>query len=997
MMRPLPTGTLTFLFTDIEGSTRLIQHLGDVRSEKVFTDYRRLLCDAVNAGGGHVYEDQGESFLFVFRSAKDAVLASVAAQRAFLSHSWPDGVALRVRMGVHTGEPVSSGEGYVGVDVHRVARICQAGHGGQILLSAAARELIEDDLPSGFSLRDLGEHQLKDLTRSQRLFQVIATDLPSDFPPLRSLDVLPNNLPRQLTIFVGREREIGEIKRLLAGTPLLTLTGVGGVGKTRLALQAAAEVLEEYNDGVWVVELASLSDPTLVPQTVASALGVREQAGRPVLTTLSEHVQPKRLLLLLDNCEHLLSGCAQLAETLLRTCPHLCILATSREGLGVGGEVVWLVPSLSTPDPERRSSVDSLMQSEAARLFLERALAAHRTFTVTDENAAAVAQVCQRLDGLPLAIELAAARVRVLTVEQIASRLEERFTLLTGGSRTAPLRHQTLRAAMDWSHGLLSEHERILLRRLAVFAGGFTLEAAEAICPGAAREFDVLDLLTHLVDKSLVVADERGPEVRYRLLETVRQYAREKLQEAGETAEVQRRHRDWYLGLAERMAQKRWASDQVVGLERTETEHDNLRAALMWSLEDGGAEEGLRLAGALGWFWHTRGYWSEGRERLKAALSLRGSSPLSARAKALFWAARLAGSQHDRRTARPLYDESLSLFRESGSKQDIAVLLDDLGWGAQKEGDYEAARSFHEESLAIFRELNDGHGLGWALLHLGELAALQGDVETARSRLGESLVIFRELGSKNGMANSLRALGGLARYEGDYEAARSRFEESLTIFRELGTKEMIGWTLGHLGRLARNQGDYAAARRLHEESLAIFRELDSSVGVAWTLSGLGHVAHLQGDYAAAGLLHEEGLAIFRDLGEKPGIGWALKSLGDVERMQGDRSRAAALYAEALTLVSQIGGKLDVPECVEGFAALAGAEGRPVRAARLFGAAEALRSVIGYRLPLADQAEHDRHVSALRTELGDTAFAEAWAEGRAMTLEQAIAYALSEEM
>ena len=992
-MKNLPTGTVTFLFTDIEGSTRLLQDLGDAGYDLALADYRRLLRDAFRTRNSHEVETQGDGFLAVFRSGRDAIAATVAAQRAVAGHRWPRDCPVRVRMGLHTGEAIASESGYVGLDVHRAARICAAGHGGQILLSEATRGIVESDLSDGITLRDLGEHRLKDLARPHRLFQIVAPDLPADFPPLKALDVLPNNLPIQLTSFIGREKEIAEVKQLFSETRLLTLTGPGGVGKTRLALQVAADLAGEFSGGVWLVELAALIDAALIPQAVAFNIGIHEQAGRPILATLSDYLQPKRLLLLLDNCEHLLSGCAQVVETLLRTCPHLHVLATSRENLRIGGETVWLVPPLSTPDPRRPSSLGSLMQFEAARLFVERALAMRRTFAVTGENAVAVAQVCQRLDGLPLAIELAAARAKALTVEQIASRLEERSSLVTRSSRTAAPRHQTLRATMDWSHKLLSDEERILLRRLAVFVGGFTLEAAEAVCPGADRRLDALDLLTQLVDKSFVIAEERGPEVRYRLLETVRQYAREKLLEAGETVEVQRRHRDWCVEFAEWLAQKRWAPDQVVGLDRTETEHDNLRAALMWSLEEGGAEVALRLAGALGWFWYTRGYWNEGRESLRAALSLAANSPPAARAKALYWAARLAGRQQDRRTARSLYDESLALYRRLGSKQDIAVLLNDLGLAAQFEGEYDAARAFDEESLAIFRQLNDRHGSGWALLHLSRLALFQGDVETARSNLGESLTIFRELGSKNGIASALRDLGGLALHQGDYEAARRHYEESLAIFRELGNKGGMGEMLERLGGLARNQGDYAAARPLYEESLAIFRDLGDRMGVAWTLSGLGRLARQQGDYSRADVLHQEGLAIFRSLGETPGIGWALKGLADVERSQGDHGRAAALYSEALTLQSRIGVKEGVAECVEGFAALAAAEGQPLRAAQLFGAAEALSSAMGNPLPPADRVEHDRNLAAVRTELGDVGFAEAWSKGRAMTLEQAIEYAL----
>ncbi len=632
-MASLPTGTVTFLFTDIEGSTRLLQQLGDHYPD-VLAEYRRLLRSVSQEKGGQEVDTQGDSFLIAFPRAKDALGSAVEAQRSIVSNQWPQEVSIRVRMGLHTGEPLRAETGYVGMDVHRAARICAAGHGGQILLSAATRILVEDDLPNGVSFRDLGEHRLKDLAHPQHLFQAVATDLPADFPPLKSLDVVSTNLPVQLTSFVGREREMTEVKRLLPTARLLTLTGTGGAGKTRLALHVAADVLEEFPNGVWLVELAALSDPALVPHTIASALRIREASGSPMLATLLDYLQYKKLLLMLDNCEHLIEACAHLAEAMLRACPDLRILATSREPLGVPGELAWRVPSLSLPEPGWLPSPETLMKYGAVRLFIERAAVGQPTFTLTPQNSVPVATVVQRLDGIPLAIELAAARVQGLSVEQIARRLDDLFRLLTRGSRTSPPRHQTLQGVLDWSYHLLSEAEQMVLRRLAVFAGGWTLEAAEEVCGGGV-EFDVLDLLTQLVFKSLVLMDERGGEVRYRFLETVRQYSWNKLSSSGEIAKLRERHRDSSLRLVERAEVELQGPNQRMWLERLETEHDNLRAALEWSLtEGGGAEPGLRLAGCLWRFWHERGYWSEGRRWLEAALE-RSSTSTASRAKAL--------------------------------------------------------------------------------------------------------------------------------------------------------------------------------------------------------------------------------------------------------------------------------------------------------------------------------------------------------------------------
>jgi predicted ATPase/class 3 adenylate cyclase/Tfp pilus assembly protein PilF len=865
-MASLPTGTVTFLFTDIEGSTRLLQRLEDEYAQ-VLADQRHLLRDAFRASGGHEVDTQGDAFFVAFSRARDAVAAAIAAQRAVVAHAWPKGVALGVRMGLHTGEPLTAETGYVGMDVHRAARICAAAHGGQILLSEATRILVEDDLPEGVGLRDLGEHRLKDLARPQQVAQVIAVGLPADFPPLRSLNILPNNLPTQLTTFIGREREIAEVKRLLSEARLLTLTGWGGAGKTRLALQVAAEVLEGFTDGVWLVELASLSDPDFVPHTVASAVDVREQPGRPILATLCEYLRPKHVLLVLDNCEHLVAACARLADTLLRACPNLRILATSREALGIAGETTWRVPPLSLPDPRRLPPPEGLSAYAAVRLFIERAVAVLPTFTVTNENAPWIAQVCHRLDGIPLAVELAAVRVKALSVEQIAARLDDRFRLLTGGSRTAMPHHQTLRATIDWSHDLLSDPERIVFRRLAAFAAGFTLEAAEMVCAGdGVDESEVLDLLMRLVDKSLVMTEEQDGTARYRLLETVQEYTRERLRKSEEAEGVQRRHRDWYLGLAERAGPELFGANQAAWFDRLEVEQGNLRAALRSSIERGGTEAALRLVGVLWRFWAVRGHFEEGSGWLKAVLEAverNSDAPPALRAKALNVAGYLALSQGAYATARTLLEESLAIQRQLGDKAQIAISLSNLGTAVLHQGDVAMARELLEEGLTIRRESGDKVDIAGSLNDLGAVAIEQGDYAAARSLLEEALTIRRELGDKAGIAASLNNLGMVAIQQRDYAAARVFLGESLPLCREIGDKWLHALALNTLGDLTRTQGDHAAARPLYEESLAISVQLEDQRGIAYCLEGLAAVASELGQrnraaqlFAAAEALRE---------------------------------------------------------------------------------------------------------------------------------------------
>jgi predicted ATPase/class 3 adenylate cyclase/Tfp pilus assembly protein PilF len=961
----LPEGTVTLLFTDIEGSTRLVQHLGDAYPATL-QQHNALLSDAVIANNGYVVGTKGDSFFVVFSRAQDAVAGVVAAQRALATHAWPAGATVRVRMGLHSGEPILVGNGYVGLDLHRAARIMDAAHGGQVLLSESTRALVAQDLPPEISLHGLGSHRLKDLQQPEPLFQLLVPDLPAEFPPLRSLEARAHNLPLQLTSFIGRERELAEATELLsrdAKQRLVTLTGPGGCGKTRLALQVASELLEDHTDGAWLVRLEDLTDPTLVPQAVATALGVREEPGRAITQTLTSYLERKDTLLVLDNCEQVVAACATLAETLLRSCPGLRILATSREALRVGGETVRRVPSLSLPDPERWLSAGgepegNLTQYDAARLFIERALAVDPAFAVTNANAPAVAQICHRLDGIPLAIELAAARVRHLSVVQIMDRLDDRFRLLTGGSRTALPRHQTLRAAVDWSYDLLSEPEQVLLRRLSVFAGGFTLEAVEAICAGEDLDaLQVLDLIGQLVDKSLVLSEPQDGGVRYRLLETIRQYGWEHVQRAREDTLLRERHGDLYLELAEQAVAKLTGPAQAEWLSRLEQEHDNLRRVISWCEEQENGDPGLRLGAALEWFWYVRGHLTEGRKHLASLLALSGAQAGSAaRATALNGAGNLAFSQGEYEAARSLYEESLAVRRETGDRQGIAGSLGNLGNVAQQRGDHPAARSLHEECLAIQRELSNQQGIAMSLDNLGLVARQQGDFPAARSLHEESLAIKRELGDRRGMALSLNNLGLVARQLGNYPEARSLHEEGLTIVRELGDRWGIAMSLNNLGNVAWEEGDYPVARSLREESLAVFRELGDRSGMAASLNNLGRVVGEQGDYSAARQFHEECLTILFELGDRGGIAESLESL--------------ALLGVAQAQMEQV--------------------------ARLLGAAEALRKAIGAPRPTFERTEVDGASAATRTALGEAAFAAAWEEGRRMSLEEAVEYALSAE-
>ncbi len=760
------------------------------------------------------------------------------------------------------------------------------------------------------------------------------------------------NLPAPLTRFVGREREIAALADQLATARLLTLTGPGGVGKTRLALEVATAVRERFPDGVWLVDLAALpaaahgngaapqhavregprpapDETLLVQQAVAATLGIQVIPALPLADTLIATMRDQHLLLVLDNCEHLLLACARLAELLLHACPALRVLATSREALGVPGEVIWRVAPLSVPallprhPPITEAELVSHVKAyDAVQLFVERAQAVQPSFRVTPTNAAAVAQICRRLDGLPLALELAAARLNVLSVEQVAAGLTDRFRLLATGSRTAPPRHQSLRAAFDLSHALLSPEEQTLFRRLAVFAGSWTLAEAEAVCapadpPGiAARE--VLDLLTRLVDKSLVLVDppgEQGDTPRYRLLETVRQYAAERLEAAGEATRLRDHHRDWYLALAEQAAPHLHGRGQKQWLARLTAAHDNLRLALAWSLYRGAAEPGLRLAVALAGFWYRRGYWAEGRWWLARFLARAEGAPAALRARALAAVGELAHAQ----------------------------------------GDYPRATAAFEHSLALARALADQDRIVFALAALGDVLTDQGDLPRAIALLEEAVTLARERSNDLLTAHILRALAKALLYQGEPARAAAAGEESLTLFRKVGDLDGMAATLHNRALIAWHQRDYARAAAALTEALAVFQELGDRRWAALALGNRALMAYSRGDATGGVADGMESVRLFHELGDRWGLGLYITVLAGVALLQR----------------------------------------RPLHAARLAGAAEAIRESIGATIPAYAQAEYREFLTRLRASLGEEALAAAWAEGRAMTVNQAVALALTE--
>ena len=845
-----PTGTVTFLFSDVEGSTRQAQ-ADAVAWSAARARHHEIVRAAIEGNDGFVFQIVGDGFYAAFSNVDRAVAAAVAAQRGLQAEPWP-GPGVKARMGLHSGAAEWRNGDYEGyLTLAHAQRVMSAGHGGQILLTQTAADLALSDLPADLALRDLGAHRLKDLPRAERIFQLVAPDLVVDFPALRSLGAFPNNLPTQLTSFIGRERELAELRPLLSASRLLTLTGPGGTGKTRLALRLAADELETFADGAWLIELAPLADPTLLTQTIAGALGLQEEQGRATADIVTDYLRAKTLLLILDNCEHLIESCARLADTTLHAAPGLKILATSREALGIAGETAYRVPSLPLPDPLDAQDLDRVAANDCVRLFVDRASAADPRFRLTEKKADAVSQICLRLDGIPLAIELAAARIKVFSPDQIAARLDDRFRLLTGGSRTALERHQTLLALIEWSHDLLSEDERLVLRRLSVFAGGWSLEAAQAVCGDGAGD-EVVETLARLAEKSLVTVDESAEiaEARYHLLETIRQYAREKLLASGESSPVRDRHLGYYEHFAEEAEPRLRGADQLAWLERMETEHDNVRAALAWSLERADIEQALRLAGAAAYFWELRGYWSEGHRWLDEtlALSSRGQgsgvteAPVAPRAKALYGVGRLLfGARVEPPESRALVEESLLMWRELGDKWWMAVALEHIGFMLLWEGDPQTSRARLEEGVSLGRQVEDPWPLAMCLIRLSGALALS-DVAAAHRVREEGVTIARSVGDKSVLSQGLTGLAFLYVQEGDLAAAGRIAAEALSEARAIGTVTQIFLSLMGLAAISSLKGDQAAARG---HCLALFELAQQTGSVVVQLVGLlasGYVA-----------------------------------------------------------------------------------------------------------------------------------------------------------
>ncbi len=881
--------TLTFLFTDIEGSTALLRRLGEDDYAQVLAGHHALIRSALAAHGGREVDTQGDGFFAVFSSPRACVAAVLQMQQGIETHAWPAGERVRVRMGIHCGEAARTATGLVGLEVHRAARVAAVAHGGQVLVSEAAAVLVRDGLPPGAALTDLGSHRLKDLGRPERIFQLQAAGLPAQFPPLRSLGnpALPNNLPAQLSVFIGRDREISEVRALVESSRLVTLTGAGGAGKTRLGLQVAAELLDGSGDGVWVAELAAVTDEDAVPAAIYEALRLTGQAGRPVLEALLDALALQDVLILLDNCEHLIGGCAKTAEAIVRRCPRVHLLATSREPLGIGGEVLYRVPSMSLPGPGD-SGLPVPGSSDAVALFADRARAYGVALPVDVQTAPMVVSICRRLDGMPLAIELAAARLRSMSLRELHDRLDQRFRLLTGGSRTALKRQQTLRATVEWSYSLLTGAEQLLLARLSVFAGGFDLDAAEAVCgSGRLDVLDIADLLGSLVDKSLVVAEQAGGGLRYRLLETIRLFAAERLAEAGgeEAAAVAAGHCAHFLAVAEAAAAYLAGPDQGSWLSRLDADQANLRRAAQHAAggPDGTAVV-LRLGVALWRYWEARSREQEAFALLASALQRPDARADPGLFAAALFAAAWVGCFVDVTAARHFAEQAVQVARPLGDDRLLISALTVLCAAHYWAGEPEAALPFGQESVERARRLGDDDILLGLSLH-NYLIPLD-TIDPARSPplYTEAFACTERSGDYLTSCDLYNNAGVAALDAGDLPAARAHLEAAAHAAQQIGWEHPF--VPLNLGDLQRAEGDRDGARSTFEAALRASRRNGHSMGMAIACHCLARLASDAGDWHRAAVLH--GAAqVFRD---RTGSPWT-ESIARERRDSLDQARA----------------------------------------------------------------------------------------------------------
>ena len=832
-----PSETITFLFTDIEGSTKLAQEHPDTLQSAI-ERHHTILHKAIESNNGNVFEIVGDGFCCTFENATDAVKAALDIQINLANEKWED-VIIKIRTGIHSGEAEWNGKRYIGyMTLARCARIMSCGFGEQILISDSAFELCRDKINKSvkkdITFRDLGERRLKDLNQPIRLYQIIADGLRSEFPPLKTLDARPNNLPFLLNNFIGREESIYQVKKYLKEGRIVTITGTGGSGKTRLALQTGAELTDDFDHGVFIAELAPVTDPSFIMQTILSSLGLKEVPGVSPEETLTGYLKNKEMLLILDNCEHLINHCSRISEMLLSKCENLKIIATSREALNSSGEHIYRIPALALPDISINYTPDEIMQNESVRLFLERALSVNSNFRINTSNIPSLIKLSNRLDGIPLAIELAAAYTTILSAQKINDRLDDRFNLLKSGKRNSLPRQQTLRALIDWSYELLSEKEKILWKRLSVFNGGWSLEASENICSDDnIQKHEILELMRKLTEKSIVNYD--AARERYFFLESIKQYGKEKLDEANETRDFLSKHLNYYMELSEYSEPELIRNEIHIWIEKLESDHGNFQSAIEWSISGGDREKGVRLAGSLWRFWKIRGHYSTGILHIESILKNAEAVSESALGKAFYCLGILTMLKGEYEKSKIYYNESLILRSKSDDKPGIADTLNSLGSAEYYIGNYDQALNYYEGSYSLRKELGNKHGIAMSLNNLGSISYYKSDLKKARKYFEESLAINTELGEKHGISHTLNNLGVISIDQENYNESQKYFEESLVLARNIGERSGIAYALYNIGYVLYLKKEFEQAQKFIEMSLELNHELGDKWGISVSL------------------------------------------------------------------------------------------------------------------------------------------------------------------